>query len=828
MRDNLLTGAIPPEIGNLSSLTSLYLSSNLLSGEIPPEIGDLTNLQYLELANNQLSGAIPDIIGNLHKLQGLYLSSNQLSGTIPVSIGNDTSLTSLGLGYNELTGAVPETIVNLYKLSDLRLHYNRLEDLPDMSSMTSLGYVLLWYNRFTFEDLEPNAGIPGIEYVPQDSVGVEAIFTIAAGGSIELAVPMGGTATTYQWMRNGEDIVGATSATYSITGATHDDGGAYILQASNPLVPGLDLVSRTQFVAGPNNPPSAGADSSVTIPSGHSFSLWVIAMSSDLDGDELHIKELRSTRYGDTRIESYDNEEPFMVYRSMPGYVGPDTVWYTVDDGFLGTSTGRVIITITEEIMGPYLTSSVTIGGAKDDFVYGMAKHSDGGYVVAGYTESFGSGGKDGWIARVNDDGTIEWETFLGGADDDMFYSIDNTMDGFILSGETASSGAGDFDAWLVRVNNSGTVLWEKTIGGSDFDTGISVQETADRGYIIAGQTDTYGAGDSDAWLIRTNSAGETTWTKTFGAEGFDHFTSVIATIDGGYVAVGRTGEADEDPQPGYTAVYHDIWLIKTDADGVQTWMQKYGGTGHEVAYSVEQTSYGGYIIAGSTEPYQTNDSDVWIIKTDANGQTVWTKTYENNGNDAAHSVIETPGGGYAITGLFGAGWQYTDVWLVGTDNRGNIIRERTSLGGYGSNMGMGVLIADDGDVVVAANTASYSLGGYDLWFIKIDMGTITSVDDAPVSLPTSFALHPNYPNPFNPSTTLRFDLPEAAEVTLLVYDLLGREIIRLVDGRHEAGPYRVIWNSRDAQGRQVPTGVYLVRMVSEKYSKTIKMVLLK
>ncbi|MFC1543114.1 leucine-rich repeat domain-containing protein [Candidatus Neomarinimicrobiota bacterium] len=826
LRNNRITGAIPPEIGGLTNLRTLGLNDNELTGAIPDEIGDMTNLAYLLLINNQLSGAIPDTIGSLGKLDQLLLSNNQLSGTTPATIGRDTSLTTLWLDGNELTGAVPEEITNLFHLYYLTLNNNRLEDLPDLSAMPVLMDLHLENNRFTFEDIEPNVNLaaaseplPSYYYSPQDSVGEEQKFVVAAGQSITLEGDMGGTATEYQWKRNGVDIDGATNPSYTISSVQHSDGGTYHLHATNTIATGLELISRPIHLLGPNNPPVAGADSSITIPSGLSFSISLEGMgATDSDGDTLMIKEVLTTGFGSIR----NVDERMFVYQSMHGYTGLDTIDYIISDGLLGTATGRVLITLTDDILDPPITISQTFGGKKDDHGYSVQQTTDGGYIIAGHTESYGAGDVDAWLIKTTYLGDISWTKTFGGSSIDISYSVQQTSDGgYILAGETESSGAGDADAWLIKTDASGVLSWAKTYGGSDYDNAISVQQTSEGGYILAGQTDSYGAGGSDAWLVKTTASGDTSWTKIFGGSEFENIISVQQTADGGYILAGQTAS--------FGAGETDIWLIKTDASGGTTWTKTFGGSDKDIGYCVQQTSDGGYILAGQTGSPEYFSADAWIIKTNADGETAWTKTIGEGGNDGAHSILEVPGRGYVVAGYVDFGWRKSDFWLIGTDALGNTAWERSQpMGGYGEDQAFAVNLTWNNDVIVLGTTGSFGSGGDDVWLLKIEEESIQGIEDHNVQIPHEFALNQNYPNPFNPSTTIRYDLPEAAEVTLVIYDILGREVVQLVQGRMEAGYQGVVWNGRTASGREVPSGIYIAHILTPEYSKSMKMVLLK
>ena len=206
----------------------------------------------------------------------------------------------------------------------------------------------------------------------------------------------------------------------------------------------------------------------------------------------------------------------------------------------------------------------------------------------------------------------------FGGSGADYAYSVQQTTDGgYILAGYTASFGAGSIDAWLIKTDADGNKVWDKTFGGSGDDIAYAVQQTSDGGYILAGYTWLLGAW-YDAWLIKTDANGNKVWDKTFGGRRSDFAYAVQQTSDGGYILAGWTAGS-------YFVGNPYAWLIKTDANGNKVWDRTfggraYGGSSQEIANSVQQTSDGGYILAGSTYSIGAGDGDAWLIKTDANG----------------------------------------------------------------------------------------------------------------------------------------------------------------------------------------------------------------
>ena len=253
----------------------------------------------------------------------------------------------------------------------------------------------------------------------------------------------------------------------------------------------------------------------------------------------------------------------------------------------------------------------------------------------------------------------VQWEKTFGGSDWDYGYSVQQTSDGgYIIAGD-AFCEPGSVDVYLVKTDSAGNLLWQKTFGGSDYDWGHSVQQTSDGGYIIAGTTYSFGAGSDDVYLVKTDSAGNLLWQKTFGGSEWDGGNSVQQTSDGGYIIAGRTES--------FGAGSGDVYLIKTDSEGNQKWQQTFGGSNSDWGYSVQQTSDGGYIIAGVTDYYPDDYvGDVYLVKTDSAGNLLWQKTFGGSVWDCGYSVQQTSDGGYIIAGetySFGAG--NFDVYLI-------------------------------------------------------------------------------------------------------------------------------------------------------------------
>ena len=280
------------------------------------------------------------------------------------------------------------------------------------------------------------------------------------------------------------------------------------------------------------------------------------------------------------------------------------------------------------------------------------------------------------------------WQKTFGGPGNASAHSVQQTNDGGYIIAGSYPYGPRNFDAWLIKTDSSGNRLWDRTFGVNE--KASSVRQTTDGGYIIT--TDPYGSERDDAWLIKTDSLGDTLWDKSFSRSGMD---SVQQTNDRGYIIVGTTDSLGSDNR--------DAWLIKTDSSGNKLWDKSFGGSGRwNFASSVQQTTDGGYIIAGSYS-YDPGKLDAWLIKTDSSGNKLWDKTF--SGYDDASSVQQTTDGGYIIVGTTDSlGSHDSDAWLIKTDSSGNKLWGRTFgvTGAVFTNSGQKT--SDDGYVIVATN----------------------------------------------------------------------------------------------------------------------------
>jgi len=299
-----------------------------------------------------------------------------------------------------------------------------------------------------------------------------------------------------------------------------------------------------------------------------------------------------------------------------------------------------------------------------DDGISSIAETSDGGYIVAGTTNNVIGAFQSAWIAKLDANGNAQWQKAFGDAtNDDAFESVQQTADGgYVAAGGTHLGGIGGLNFWVVKLDADGIRQWETIYGGALEDTAYAIQELAGGGYIVVGTTDSFGAGNLDVYYTFLNAAGAVTSTQTVGTAGNDYAYSVQQTTDLGYIVAGATG--------------NDYWLIKINSLGNVNWENTYGGVNSDIAYSVRQTIDGGFIVLGHTLSFGAGQYDMWALKTDKDGLLagpgLWQNAYGGASNDHGFSVKQTADGGYILAGITQSfGLIREDGWLVKIDSAG-------------------------------------------------------------------------------------------------------------------------------------------------------------
>ena len=350
-----------------------------------------------------------------------------------------------------------------------------------------------------------------------------------------------------------------------------------------------------------------------------------------------------------------------------------------------------------------------TFGGPGGDEAWSALQTADGGYVVAGVTESYGAGGRDVYLIKAGADGSEQWSKTFGESGVDWGYSVQQTADGgYVVTGKSDPAGGGGGDVYLIKTDGGGDEQWSSSFGGPGWDGAYAVRQTSDGGYVVAGKTESYGSGDADAYLIKTDEEGKERWSKFFGGPDADWASSVIQAADGGYVLAGVTRSFGEGVR--------NVYLVKTDQKGDEEWSRTFGDQQTTVVWwvwSAQQTSDGGYVIAFVA------GGDAYLLKTDGQGREQWRRSFGGEMADGAWSVQQTSDGGYVVAGdteSYGAGG--TDVYLVKTDSEG-VEQWSSTFGGPRDEFAWSIRQTADGGYVVAGKTDSYGVGGGDVLLIK-------------------------------------------------------------------------------------------------------------
>jgi len=542
----------------------------------------------------------------------------------------------------------------------------------------------------------------------------------------------------------------------------------------------------------------------------------------------------------------------------------------------------------------------------------------DGGYIFAGAWGADPLLECDVLLVKVDDLGYMEWHREIGMEyTADIGYSVQTTSDGGYIIAAQGRAAHSPMD--LVKTDNQGYQLWTRYYGGPDGMGARDVRQTSDGGYIVVGTTSSFGAGLCDYFLVKTNGHGDTTWTRTYGGIEHDHATCVRLTEDGGYIIAGTTRVIEP--------YIYDLFVVKTNAAGDTLWTRTYGGTENESVNSIQQTSDGGYVMVGSSTSFGAGSCNIFLIRTDSEGDTLWTRCYGGEPWRYAYSILQTSDGGYFLGGAISPFGTHYGAYFMRTDDRGDTLWTLTYYEEYSSNGISEVQLTDDQGYIAVG--AAYSDIGSWAWLVKIAPDTFTYAPEIQVSdtlldflgvvvgddsargitlynagntqliiysvttgdssfftdfnpsdsllapgdsviitvtfapqdtisyddtltidnndelvmvalhgigvppgavssepssnPPTAFALTPAYPNPFNATTSIGYDIPVRGVISLEVYDVLGRMVAGLVNGLEEAGRYQVVWDAAD-----LPSGIYFVRMQAGELVRTGKMVLLK
>ena len=403
----------------------------------------------------------------------------------------------------------------------------------------------------------------------------------------------------------------------------------------------------------------------------------------------------------------------------------------------LTLTSGLVLITLTTIILAVPVSAasatpgwSKTYGGANVDRAYAMIKTNEGGYAMVGTTNSFGAGIINAFVVKTDGDGNLLWnQTYSGlgqGIADAIVQASDN---GYAITGYSYSldESGGGLAAWVLKTDFSGVLEWNQTFPELGTAIGYSILQTSDGGFAFVGTSNSIGNGGKEGFLAKLNSTGKMEWNLTYGGVGDDEVFSVIQTSDSGFILGGDTSPTQGGPS--------SLWLIKTDNQGVMQWNKTYGnGNDINILSTLVRSGDGGYAIIGTVIPANgTAGDDYLLVKVDSSGNVQWTKTYSASTVDDALGGIQTGDGGYALVGVSNSsGSAFVKAWLVKADANGNQQWNQT-YGGVGVNVAGAIVQTADGGYVLGGYSNSTGFGQDDFWLVKTDAAGIVP------ELPTLF-----------------------------------------------------------------------------------------
>lgn len=486
----------------------------------------------------------------------------------------------------------------------------------------------------------------------------------------------------------------------------------------------------------------------------------------------------------------------------------------------------------------PVIEWQKSFGGSGTEFSRNSLVTSDGGYILFGNSNSNDGdvtnnhGDSDLWIVKLNELGVMQWQKTYGGSNSEFAESIRETSDGYIVIGYTYSDdgdivgfhGGGNADVWILKLNNSGVIEWQKTLGTSNYEAGKNIISTSDGGYliiaeksltIVQGQT-TYGT--TQYWIIKIGSTGIVQWEKIYGGIGSSRPSDVLQTDEGGYMVLGETSAHDGDVIGNHgPAEREDIWLLNLTSTGDISWQKCYGGSLYERAFRIIKTSEGGYIIAGDSDSndgdlagttYYNDYTDIWILKINNFGEIEWQRNYGGSDINYSFDIFETTDSGYVFCGytrsndgdVIGNHGE-CDAWIVKINTLG-VIQWQKTLGGSLCDSAFNIKPTTDNGFFVSGYSSSndgdctQNLGLRDYWAVKLSAENLsnTAFEENKLML---------FPNPANTQLNLKIKNNLTID-KVKITDISGKQVfvqtnsIQQIDIKH------------------LTTGMYFIQVFSE------------
>ncbi len=392
-------------------------------------------------------------------------------------------------------------------------------------------------------------------------------------------------------------------------------------------------------------------------------------------------------------------------------------------------------------------------GGSQEEICRALTKTADGGYALFGQTMTFAVGGRDYWLVKTDSVGNELWNHAYGGTGQEFGYAIITTADsGLVLAG-ASNSFSGSYDAWIIRTDAQGDTLWTRALGTTVRDECYAIVETPDNGLVGAGYTTAAGSGNF--WLFKLNANGDSLWSRNYGGGGLDICWSLVMTPDSGFLLAGQT----QSYGLGY-ANAPNYWILRTNANGDSLWSRVFDGTGVDVCKAAALMPDSGFVLGGYSQSHSAGNEDGWIIRTDSHGDSLWMRNFGTGRSDYCNAV-----GVDRLGNIIAGGWAstsagYDNFWLFSTDRDGNLRWDRT-LGGQSPDECHAILVESDSMFVMAGESYSYSYGLQDFWLVKtrarepMIQVVPTSVDFEPVQVGGSGAQTVSILNPGDVNVTV-------------------------------------------------------------------------
>lgn len=453
------------------------------------------------------------------------------------------------------------------------------------------------------------------------------------------------------------------------------------------------------------------------------------------------------------------------------------------------------------------ITFEIIYGGEGYDEARSIWQTTDGGYIVAGTSGSVFSGNSDVFLLKIDSVGAIQWFKFPGGADLQAGYSVQQTSDGgYIVAGLTDAGDFGGYDVYLMKADANGDFLWSRTYGGADWDFGYSVEETSDNGFIIGGTTFSFGKGEQ-MYLIKTDADGDTAWTKTFGGAGQENAKRATQTTDGGYVLIGYTDS--------YGAGEKDIFILKTDASGDSVWSKTFGDTNDDIGTYIEETLEGGFILCAIKTDPATERHFMNYIKTDISGTQQWQQVFSAAVGDDAHVIHQRQDGGYSAAGSAGVGGGMRDYFFVNLDASGNPQGSVRTYGGSKDDIAYSMIVCPGNGFILAGETESYGDGSKEIYLLKIDsLGNSTGnvlIDVEEIAIMSDDIIIV-YPNPAIETINVFADISSTElsdDVVIILNDISGKVLLKEEINRQ-------IFNKHvELNVNDISSGIYILKFSS-------------